>query len=108
MKNEEIHRGFSQSEIRDFLSQELRDARMEGGVGISSVKYIEEQVEKYQKLLKCAKKFQSLKQIIEDKNWGEWDIEDVISYNRETYFSFIGTEEEYYKLMKALKEEYTK
>ena len=105
MKNEEIHKGYSQSEIRDFLSQGLEASRIGGGIG---VKYIEGEIERFQILLRDAKKYEAIIQLIEDKNWEEWDIEDIIPYDRETYFSFIGTEEEYNKLIKNLKEEHTK
>ena len=105
MKNEEIHREFTQQEIRDFLSQELEASRIGGGIG---VKYIEGEIERFQVLLRDAKKYEAIIQIIEDKNWKEWEISEDIPYDRENYFPFIGTKEEYNKLMKILKKEENK
>ena len=104
MKNEDIHKGFSQSDIRDSLAYELRDSRMRLEPGIISTKYIERKIERLQNLLKYTKKYISTCQKIEDKGWKEWRI-PYIPYNKETYFPFIGTEEEYNKLMKALQKE---
>lgn len=99
MKNEEIHRGFSQSEIRDFLAQELRESQKEGG--FVSVEYAEDQIKHFQK-------FEATKYLMTEKGWEDWDITDYILYDRETYFPFVGTEEERNKLLETLKKENTK
>lgn len=102
IKNENIHEGFSQQEIRDFLAQELRDLEKEG---VPSVEYAKRQIEIFQNMLKYAKKADAVRCLIEEKGWKEWDVSDDIPYNRETYFSFVGTEEEFKRLLELLKKE---
>ena len=102
MKNKDIHKGFNQSEIRDFLSRELRDSEERGGIGGDyAEEYLEKQIESMKKTLKYVKKTNALRLLVKEMNWEEWDISD----NRGTYFSFIGTKEEYNKLVEVLKEE---
>ena len=102
MKNEDIHKRFNQKEIRDFLAQELRESQKEGG--FVSVEYAEEQIKHFQDILKYAKKFEATKCLMIEKGWEDWDITDYILYDRETYFPFVGTEEERNKLLETLKE----
>ena len=101
MKNENIHNGFSEKEIRDFLAQELSESQKEGG--FVSVEYAEEQIKQFQKLLKYAKKFDAVKCLMAEKGWEDLDISEWVSYNSETSFPFIGTEEERNKLLETLK-----
>lgn len=103
MKNENIHIGFTQKEIRDFLSQERSDAMIKSG--LVSVEYAEEQVNHFKNILKHAKRVEAVNCLISEKGWEGWDISGNIPYNSETYFSFLGTKEEYDKLMKTLQEE---
>ena len=102
MKNENIHNGFSEKEVRDFLAQELRESQKEGG--FVSVEYAEEQIKNFQKILKRAKKFEAVKCLMALRGWEDLDISEWVSYNSETYFPFIGTEEERSKLLATLKE----
>ena len=96
MDNKDIHKNYSESEIRDFLGQELEKA------DVADINLLEEKIKRYNELLKYAKRREVLLSIIKGKNWTEWDISDHVPYNKETYFSFIGTEKEYNKLVKKL------
>ena len=109
MKNEEIHKGFNQSEIRDLLARELRDSKKRGGIGGDyTEKYLEEQIESMKETLKYVRKTNALQLLVEEMGWEEWDISEYVPYNEETYFSFIGTEKEYNELAKILNEENVK
>lgn len=104
MKNGEIHKGFNQSEIRDLLARELRDSEKRGGIGGDyTEKYLEEQIESMKETLKYVKKTNALRLLVKEMNWEEWGVD-----NKEIYSSFIGTKEEYKKLMKILNEENVK
>lgn len=101
MKNENIHEGLSQQEIRDYLAKELE---LNGGMYVS-IKYIEEQIGKYQEFLKQRKNYESVLCLIKEKGWEDWDVSEYVPYNKEAYFPFIGTEEEFNKLLELLKKE---
>lgn len=101
IKNENIYGGFSQQEIRDYLAKELE---LNGGIYVS-IEYIEEQIEKYQEYLKQRKNYESVLCLIKDKGWEDWDVSEYVPYNKETYFPFIGTEDEFTKLLELLKKE---
>lgn len=101
IKNENIHEDFTQKEIRDYLAKELE---LFGGTFVS-IKYIEEQIEKFHELLKQRKNYESVFCLIKEKGWEDWDVSDYVSYNKETYFPFIGTEDEFNKLLELLKKE---
>lgn len=103
MKNENIHKKFDQCEVRDFLAQELREGLKESG--LVSVKYAEEQIKHFQKLLKYAKKFDAVRCLMGERGWEDWDISDYISYSKEAYFPFVGTKKENTKLLEMLKKE---
>jgi hypothetical protein len=96
MDNKNIHRNYEENEIRDFLARELELS--ESG----NIKLLEEKIERFKELLKGAKRRKVLLSIIKGKNWIEWDISEYVPYNKETYFPFIGTKEEYNKLVKKL------
>lgn len=101
MDNKNIHKSFTQREIRDYLAQELKESQEEGG--FISVEYAEEQIKHFQDMLKYAKKFEAVRCLMAERGWEDWDITENIAYNKETYFPFIGTEEEFNKLLGLLK-----
>ena len=101
MESKEIHKGFNQSEIRDLLAKELRDSEERGGIGGDyTEKYLEKQIESMKETLKYVKKTNALRLLVKEMNWEEWGVD-----NKEIYSSFIGTEEEYNKLVEAFKKE---
>ena len=103
MENEDIHKDFYDREVRDFLAKELTQARRESS--FISVEYAEKQIREFQYALKHARKVRAVEYLIAEKKWEEYDVSDEINYNKETYFPFIGTKEEYDKLMQQLNDE---
>ena len=101
MDNKNIHEDFSQKEIRDYLAKELK---LYEGSAIS-IKSLEKQIETLQERLRQAKNYESVLHLIEEKCWQDWDISEYIPYDRETYFPFIGTKDEFNKLLELLKKE---
>ena len=99
IKNKDIHKSYSQQEIRDYLAKELE---LNGGIFVS-IEYIEEQIEKYQEFLKQRKNYESVLCLIKEKGWEDWDVSEYVPYNKETYFPFIGTEDEFNKLLELVK-----
>lgn len=105
MKNEDIHKSFYQSEVRDFLAQELRNAQRKWG-GPSDI--LETKIKELQERLRYSKKVEAVEALLEEhnwENWENWDVSDDVSYHSETYFSFVGTKEEFRELEKQLEEE---
>lgn len=100
MKNENIHDNLDFQEIRDFLAKNISKEGREGT--IMDVEYIEREIKKYQEFLKHAKIYQATKSLIKNQGWEEFDISDEIPDNKDEYFPFIGTEEEYKKLMEKI------
>lgn len=99
IKNENIHEDFSQKEIRNYLAKELE---LNGGIYVS-IKYIEKQIEEFKKLLKQRENYESVLHLIKEKGWEDWDVSEYVPYNKETYFPFIGTEDEFNKVLELLK-----
>jgi hypothetical protein len=90
MKNKDIHVLFEGKEIRDFLAKSLKVS--ECG---SSPSFIEKEIKKLEEELKKAKQFEGAMELIKKQGWEEFDVSNEIEdYNSDTYFPFIGTEEE--------------
>lgn len=100
MKNENIHNVFPEKEIRDFLAKELSEAEEESA--FISVEHAQKRIEELQHVLKYARKVRAIKYLINENGWKDWDISEDILYDKKTYFPFIGTKEEYNKLMSQL------
>lgn len=95
MKNEEIHNGLDKKEIRDFLSQWKR---REGLIGrASEIGFIESEIKELQERLIHCKNHLGITSLIESNGWKEFDVSDDVPYDKDTYFSFLGTEEEFKK-----------
>lgn len=103
MKNDDIHNGLDKKEIRDYLSKTLHKEFMEGYS--DSVEYFEKQIKELEAMLEHAKIVRAIIQLIELNGWSEFDVSGLIKWNKETYFSFVGTEKEYEKLVKKIKKE---
>lgn len=101
MKNDNIHDDLNQKEIRDFLAQQLRQGERKGG--LISRKDVEDQIRRLEALLKSIKKVEMMRILIGEKGWKEWDASNYIFYHRESYFPFVGTEEEYNKFLELVK-----
>lgn len=100
MKNEEIHNGLKDKEIRDFLAKELNEVEY---FGLISIDYVQKQIKELQKSLENARRYEAIKSLIEKNGWNDFDISEVIIYNEKKYFPFIGTEEEYDEFVKKAK-----
>lgn len=100
MKNEDIHKGLFQTDIRDFLAREYERSWTIGGGDIA---FLEKEIAELQDMLTKAKKRQAIRLLIESQGWEDWDVSDEVPYNSSTYFPFVGTEEEYDVLIKELK-----
>lgn len=98
MKNEDIHKGFPRTEIRDFLS----DAH-ERTWTLDKISSLEKRIEELREQLAIAKKHQAAFQLIEGQGWKTWDISDEVPYNSSTYFPFVGTEEELDALLETIR-----
>ena len=94
------HEGLEQKDVRDFLAKQMKDV---WGSGFIPVKYAEEQFQKAKHNLEMARNGHALKNIIENLGWDEHDVSDYEKYYPDTYFAFIGTEEEYRKYIEDAK-----
>jgi hypothetical protein len=98
MINENIHDHLSDKEVRDYLSREYQKSI----VGIDSVEWIQKEIERLQNIMEISLIRQAVKKLIDDRGWQVFDISDKIPYNRETYFDFVGTVEEYENLLRIM------
>lgn len=107
MKNSEIHIGLDQSEVRDFLAQQLENtwntspkpenmpspntmeildwailsAKNAGKLAAAQVKNLEEK--------------KAVNILIKKMGWQEFDVSEMTTKDMDSWWSFIGTEEEY-------------
>lgn len=93
MLNVNIHSGLDKKEIRDFLAKSERN---EGILGRSSeIEYLEKELERIKERLNHAKNHRAIITLIELNGWQVFGVSDDIPYDKDTYFPFIGTEEEF-------------
>lgn len=122
MKNSEIHQRFEKSEIRDFLSKSICDyyknlSELNNKKNNNSysnltgfeytIRRCEDEIEYQQKLLTITKNVNAVISLIKSLGWDEFDVSDETekdSYMK-TAMNFIGTVEEYYKLLNIIKQE---
>lgn len=103
MKNEDIHSDIPKKEIRDFLGQW---SHREGFLGdASEIKYLEKTIKEAEERLIHCRNHRAVITLIKSNGWKEFDISDEISYRKDTYFPFIGTEEEFESLKNKIKNE---
>ena len=118
MKNSEIHNGFSQKEIRDFLSLQLKriyNDECENKKEIHpysnfdplewSIIEAQEQIRYNQKKIELIREKIAILKLIKNNKWQEFDVSDYVIKDKKSYMSFIGTEKEYNKLMLKLTED---
>lgn len=98
MKNKNIHNGFDNENVRDFLSKRT-------GYGFDGeVEAVEKQINELQEKLKKAKESQATRDLIRLNGWSEFDVSDEIEdYKPGEYFNFVGTGDEYKQLKKKIK-----
>ena len=94
MKDKDIHKGLDKKEIRDFLGKELTECVC------SSLEWAEKKFKEAEENLKDARKMDSIKQIMKELGWKDFDVSDLVEYDQKTYFDFIGTVKEVKKFEK--------
>lgn len=103
MDNKDIHNGLDKKEIRDFLSKQ---SRREGFLGRhSEIEYLEKELERIKERLIHCRNHKAIITLIESIGWESFDLDDIVPYNKDTYFPFIGTKEEFEALEERLNEE---
>ena len=106
MDNENIHDGLDKKEIRDYLAKTKHKENLAGH--FSNVEYLEKEMEDLKRRIEHAKTVRAVCDIIKSIGWKEFDISGIVPYKSETYFVFIGTDEEYAKLVERAKAEESK
>lgn len=113
MKNSEIHKGFVNPIIRDFLAIQMCKAfeidsnnKPKACVYNSGLEWViensEEQIRYNKELIKNAKNKMAILQLIENEGWVEFDVSDETQNDTgyKLHMNFIGTQEEYNDLIK--------
>ena len=107
MNNQDIHKDFDRSEVRDFLAQELACASRASHD--KSVGWIKAEIECLQCMLIVARRRDAVMELMQVCGWTDWAVfHKVSSYSRDDCFPFIGTDKEYGELLHRLEEEKTK
>ena len=101
----DIHKHLDRSEVRDFLAQEYEQSTQDANSHVS-VADLEAEIEKLQALLIHARRHQAVCELLEAQGWQAWhiDIYNILSYDEDVYFPFVGTEEECEALVQAEEE----
>ncbi len=100
MENKDIHNGLDKKEIRDFLAQLTHKESFLGR--LSEINFLEKELEKIKERLIHCKNHKATLTLIELNGWKKFDLSDVIPYNKDTYFPFVGTEKEFELFMKRM------
>ena len=95
MKNDEIHNAFEDRELRDFISKTLRINKVYDRTEEINIK-----IRELNNQLEKAKIQEALLLLLKKSNWQLYDVSDDVLYNKDTYFDFIGTLEEYETVFK--------
>lgn len=103
MKNKDLHDGLDKKEIRDFLSKQYQKEGRECNWS-SDIEFLEKELEKHKKMLESAYTFKGIKHLINIQGWRNFDVSDNIeNYDKDNYFEFIGTDEEFKNLLNKQK-----
>lgn len=94
--NEEKHAGLPQREIRDALGKLHREHYRKCHIWDErGLEYLEQQLKELQEKVEAARMSAGLSRTIKALGWQLNDVSDhLCNYDKETYFEFIGTEEE--------------
>lgn len=103
MNNSDVHNHLSDKEIRDFLGKQLQQCFL--GQAGNTTEWLEKEIARLQKRLEVTRQYIALQKLVKNHGWQDFDISDEIPYDRETYFNFIGTVDEYEELLKQLDKE---
>lgn len=117
MKDIEIHEGLSNQVIRDYLSQQMVDAILEGFDNEKQHNPCHPnetyewakadaklQIEVLQRYIQNIEKKQAIGLLIKQRDWIEFDVSDYVNsgYTLRFKMTFIGTKEEHEKLLEVL------
>lgn len=90
MKNKDIHKGFEEAEVRDFLSKSVVNSCYVG-----EVERLEKNIKSLQEQLIKARQLEAVMSIIKSKGWDVHDVSDYVhDYKSGEYFGFVGTKDE--------------
>lgn len=98
---EDIHNKLKDKEVRDFLAIRFVEEGRACSWNIDT-DYIEKQLKELQEQLKHANALKCIEHLIEINGWSPFDISVYVQYDEEDYIPFIGTEEEYRKMIERL------
>jgi len=119
MKTSEMHKGLDKSEIRDVLSNTLRETYCEQSNNKGKeipydtenvlqwvIATEEEKIKVARKTIKIINKRIGIIEMIKHFGWSEWDISEYATNDSgDLWNSFIGTEEEFDNLVKSISNE---
>lgn len=113
MKNSKIHLGFEKSYLRDFFAISLvrnlekemsnkrkkvfKDDEFVKNALDYRIKLAENEIKFQKKEIEIIKQKKSLLLLMENENWGEFDVSDETEkdFDSDYWLSFIGTQEEF-------------
>ncbi len=98
---DQIHFGLPDSQLRDSLAVTRQKAQRELDLlgantpfGFFSIDRVNVLIEMAQRAKQLLYVLHGLDEVIASKGWQERDFSDNVNYDKETYFPFLGTEEE--------------
>lgn len=95
MKNSDKHLSFDDSHFRDSLARKIRFS-FDG-----EVELLTKQINALQEKLKIAIEERYAMELAKSKGWEQFDVSEIISdYDRESYFNFLGSQEEFNSIFK--------
>ena len=99
MKYTEMHEGFAQKEIRDFLGKEISETW-----ATSSVDHLEKEIKKLQVELETARRHQALIALMKHMGWEDFDVSDFVErIGNDCWPQFVGTKKDYEQFMGKVK-----
>lgn len=95
MKQSEVHQNLSDENLREWLAQEWSRATTEGGYGEDHLRHYEQKIEELKRKIEACKRFAAVETVLKMKGWEWFDVSDDVSdYSEQTFYGFVGTEEE--------------
>ncbi len=108
MKNSEIHTGFPDKDVRDFLAisehiastglnNNKREAVRKGDDALQdAINHCEREIEWLQRQMQYYKRLQSVDVLVKNQGWQSYDVSDLIYADIPGgYMPFVGTKEEF-------------
>jgi len=116
MKNTEIHTGFDQKEVRDFLAKQMAKSLMprkqKDARSFASMDPIDWAIERKKNArdlatdqIKDLETRKAIRILILNMGWEEYDPSDHVDLDTKMYWCFIGTKLEFEVLLKKIEDE---